>query len=96
MSYPLSSIITVSNEVLCQEVGGETVLLDLNGENYFSLNTVGSRIWQLMQEPEELQIVFDTILAEFDVDEGQLKNDLDELLDDLIARSLVSIESNND
>ncbi len=31
--------------VLSQEVNGETVLLDLQGEGYFGLNAVGTRSW---------------------------------------------------
>jgi len=39
----------IATEVLSQEVNGETVLLDLTGECYFSLNQVGTRIWQLLK-----------------------------------------------
>ena len=38
--------IQISPDVLSQEVNGETVLLDLEGESYFGLNEVGTRVWQ--------------------------------------------------
>lgn len=41
--------------VLSQEVNGETVLLDLQGEGYFGLTAVGTRIWQLLKNDYGLQ-----------------------------------------
>ena len=91
MSIPLSSNITISSEVLAQEVDGETVLLDLQSECYFGLDEVGTRIWQLLQEQGELQKVFDTMLEEYDVDAKQLENDLNELLEKLLDEGLIVV-----
>ena len=92
MMIPLSSTFSISKEVLSQEVSGETVLLDLQSESYFGLDAVGTRIWQLLQEKSRFQQVFDTMLEEYDVDEKQLENDLNELLDKLIAEELITIK----
>ena len=50
MNLDLNQTITLSPEVISQEVSGETVLLDLQSENYFGLDEVGTRIWQLINE----------------------------------------------
>jgi len=78
-------------DVLSQEVSGETVLLDLNSENYFGLNEVGTRIWQLMQEDGDLQKVYDTMLDEYDVDKKQLGKDMEELVAKLVDAGLIEI-----
>ncbi|MBT6125779.1 MAG: PqqD family protein, partial [Halieaceae bacterium] len=44
----LNQVVTLSPDVISQEVSGETVLLDLNSEHYFGLDEVGTRIWQLI------------------------------------------------
>lgn len=93
MLIPLSSTITISTEVLAQEVEGETVLLDLQSESYFGLDAVGTRIWQLLQEHNNLQKVFDIILEEYDVDEKQLEKDLGELLVKLVDEGLMTVEN---
>ena len=46
---------SISKEVLSQELNGETVLLDLQGESYFGLNEVGTRIWQLIQSEQTVE-----------------------------------------
>ena len=84
--------VKVSPEVLCQEIEGESVFLDLKSESYFGLDEVGTRIWQLLQEKEGLQSVFDTLLQEYDVEPQQLKADLDDLLAKLSESGLVSLE----
>lgn len=86
----LTQIISLSPEVISQEVSGETVLLDLNSENYFGLDEVGTRIWQLIESSGRLQDIYDTMLAEFEVDPDQLLDDMEQLLDDLEKAGLVS------
>ena len=80
MILNLNQTITLSPEVISQEVSGETVLLDLESENYFGLDEVGTRIWQLIKETNDLQAIYQTLLAEYDVSEQRLQQDLDTLL----------------
>jgi len=87
----INQTIKVLPDVLSQEVRGETVLLDLNGENYFGLDAVGTRIWQLLQEHSNLQIIYDTMLEEYDVEGEQLEKDIDELITKLVEAGLVDI-----
>lgn len=87
----LNQTVVLSPEVISQEVSGETVLLDLDSENYFGLDEVGTRIWQLIQENGELQSVYDTLLAEYDVTPEQLLQDMEKLLTDIQAAGLVRL-----
>jgi Coenzyme PQQ synthesis protein D (PqqD) len=88
----LQQKVTISPEVLSQEVDGETVILDLKSENYFGLDEVGTRIWQLLNDGSNLQAVFDTLLTEYDVDEKQLGKDLQDHMVLLVEAGLISLE----
>jgi len=88
----LNQTITPSPEVISQEVSGETVLLDLQSENYFGLDEVGTRIWQLIKETSDLQAIFKTLLAEYDVSEERLRQDLDTLLGEISGLGLIRLE----
>lgn len=88
----LNQTITLSPEVISQEVSGETVLLDLESEHYFGLDEVGTRIWQLIKETDNLQTIFQTLLAEYDVSEERLTQDLDKLLTEIAELGLVQLE----
>jgi hypothetical protein len=80
----------ISDEVLSQEVNGETVLLDLQGESYFGLDEVGTRIWQLLQEKSTVAQAVNTLFQEYDVSREQLESDVGQLLEKLIDAGLIT------
>jgi len=82
--------ITLSPEALFQEVGGEIVILDLKSEQYFGLNEVGARIWQLLAAHGDLQQAFDAVAKEFDVTPDQLEADINILIEELNNSGLIS------
>ena len=89
----LNQTITLSPEVISQEVSGETVLLDLESENYFGLDEVGTRIWQLIKETGDLRDIYDTLLEEYEVGEERLQTDLAALLTEIAGLGLVTLEA---
>jgi len=88
----LNQTITLSPDVISQEVSGETVLLDLESEHYFGLDEVGTRIWQLAKETDDLNAIYQTLLAEYDVSEERLQQDLDNLLAEISGLGLIRLE----
>lgn len=82
-----------SEDVLFQEVGGEAVLLDLASESYFGLDPVGTRFWSLLEGSTSLASVHQAMLAEYDVEPGQLESDLLALVSRLAEAGLVTLES---
>jgi hypothetical protein len=87
----LDQRITLSPRVISQEVSGETVILDLESENYFGLDAVGTRIWQLIGEHGDLRRIVTTLLEEYEVEEAQLLTDLETLITDAAGRGLISL-----
>jgi hypothetical protein len=81
--------IEISDEVLFQEVSGETVLLDLDSEQYFGLDAVGTRVWQLIGAGATAEAVVDTLLEEYEVERDELAADVAELLDRLAEAGLI-------
>ena len=89
MKFQPADRFSISDEVLSQEVNGETVLLDLQGESYFGLNEVGTRIWQLITAEQTVAEVLSTLSDEYDASREQLENDVGELLAKLAGAGLV-------
>lgn len=81
--------IEISPDVLFQEVGGETVLLDLESEHYFGLDAVGTRIWGLLGEGASVGAVVDTLLQEYEVERATLEADVAELISRLAEAGLI-------
>ncbi len=85
----LDTLLTRSSEVLFQEVGGEAVLLDLASEQYFGLDPVGTRIWELLDGSTSLADVLHTLLQEYDAAEARIGDDLLQLAQSLTDAGLV-------
>jgi len=83
--------IEISPDVLFQEVGGETVLLDLESEHYFGLDAVGTRIWALIGEGASAGGMVETLLQEYEVERATLEADVVELLSRLAEAGLIRI-----
>lgn len=79
-----------SPEVLFQPLGEEAVLLNLENNRYYGLNEVGARMWQLLQEHGDLDAVVAQMVAEYEVEEAVLRQDLQTLIAQLIEQEMLS------
>jgi Coenzyme PQQ synthesis protein D (PqqD) len=87
----LKSRISVGQNVHFQEVDGEAVLLNLESGKYFSLDRVGTRMWQLLAEHGQVESALRLLLQEYDVTEDRLQQDLIALIDRLASHGLVHV-----
>jgi hypothetical protein len=83
--------IVVPEDVLMREVAGESVILNLSTETYYSLDEVGTRFWQLLATCETIQQAYAHLADEFDVEAQDLRDDLIALIDDLVQHGLVQL-----
>ena len=93
MNLVLTDSITIPDDVLFRELDEEAVLLNLRTGVYFGLNSVGTRMWQLLADRLSLARVLETMANEYDVDRGVLQEDLMELVRQLCAKGLGEIVS---
>ena len=77
--------------VLFQQLQDEAVLLNLDSGQYFGLDEVGTRIWNLVVEGNALPQVVSDIVEEYEVDSDRCEADLLKLLQDLEAQGLVAV-----
>lgn len=85
--------VVASEDQISRDLGGEAVILDMKSGIYFGLNEVGARIWQLIQEPINIDILCKTLLSEYNVEEEQCKNDILKLLQEMLAQKLIVIKN---
>ncbi len=78
------------DRVMMQQVEGDSVLLDIDNGEYFSLNEVGSRVWELCDGARSLASIAQTICEEYDVEPSVALSDASELLEGLAGAGLVA------
>jgi hypothetical protein len=84
--------IRVSSGVLHQQIGQETVLLHPDSDEYFGLDAVGTRCWELLSSGVGIADIIAMLLEEYDVERSVLERDLERLLEALLDAGLVVVE----
>lgn len=79
----------IPDDVIFRVLGDEAMILNLVTRTYFSLDSVGTRIWQIIAEHGSAERVIETFLAEYEVQEGQLRQDLIDLIRQLKDKGLL-------
>lgn len=85
-------LVQVPKDVVCREIHGEAVLLNLATGIYFGLDPVGTRVWQLIGEQGSTEKIAEAMLAEYEVDDRRLRQDLDDLIRQLRDKGLVTTD----
>jgi hypothetical protein len=79
-------------DVMIQQVGGESVLLDLQSEQYFGLDPVGTRMMTLINEADTVAVALDQLVEEYEVERAALEADAIALIAECVAQGLLAIE----
>ena len=87
----IDSVITKNTEIDDTDLDGEKVMMNLDKGEYFMMNEVGSRIWEIISEPINVKGIVDTLRSEYEVDEETCKDTVVEFLGRLNNADLISI-----
>lgn len=80
---------SLNGRVLCRIVEDEAVLLDLDFGQYYGLNSVGTRIWQLLGDSHSPSSICDHVVREFEVSEGEAVADVEAFIGTLLEKRLL-------
>lgn len=85
------STVVASPDQVSSDLAGETVLLSMTDAKYYGFSGVGSRIWELVQQPVMVSAVCAVITEEYDVSRELCEDDVLRFLRDLAARGLLEV-----
>ncbi len=91
-----SQKIVLTKDTLFQPLEEDAVLLNLEREQYFGLDEVGTRMLQVMLESPNLGAAYEALLAEYEVTPGRLEADMARFLDELLENGLVRVLPDGD
>ena len=86
----LSLVQRSSDQIAC-DMGGEVVVLDLKSGTYYGLDTLGAKVWSLIEQPVSRADIRNAIMAEYDVDAETCDRDVAAFLDRMQAIGLVQV-----
>ena len=84
----------VPDDVLISRLQEESVILNLDSERYYGLDDIGTRILSVLTTSESIEAAYQTLVNEYDVDAHVLRQDLLELVEELVDRGIIQISDN--
>jgi hypothetical protein len=90
MITAMTTVVATKDQVSC-DLAGEAAILNLKNSMYYGLDTIGARIWNLLQTPTSVGTIRDAIQREYDVEAEQCERDLLDLLQKLAAEGLIQM-----
>ena len=78
-----------SDDVISRRVGDESVLVHLQSNTMYSLNSTGARAWELLGEGQDRESIETTLSDEYGIDRAEARRELETLIDDLKRHRLV-------
>ena len=86
------NIIVKNKEIDDSDIDGDKVMMNLDKGEYFMMNQVGSRIWDIIINPITVKDIIIKLLEEYDVEENTCKASVIEFLERLNRAELISIK----
>ena len=85
------SIVVVAKEQVSCPLGEEAAVLNLKNSVYYGLDSVGARVWTLLQQPRSVGELRDTLLSEYEVEARRCEQDLLALLESMRSEGLIEV-----
>lgn len=78
------------DQVIAQKAENDFLLLNMEDGNYYSLNEIGGRVWQLCDGTHTVSQVVSVLAAEYDAPYPVLEKDVVDLLEDFRKGKLIA------
>ena len=89
MNNATNAIFKGREGVVKQRASTSLVLLDIESGEYYTLNEVGDRVWELCDGSRSIGEVIGMISREYDASEDIITADVQELLEELVSANLL-------
>ena len=84
---------TISPSVFVQSIDDETLLMNSETELFYELNAIGSILWEIIQEKDNLDAVVDEMLERYDAEKEQIEKDLESFIQVPIEQKMILVNS---
>ncbi|SHH95223.1 lasso peptide biosynthesis PqqD family chaperone [Clostridium grantii] len=83
INISMNTIVEQREGIDTTDIDGEKAMMDLEKGQYFMLDSVGSRIWEIISKPCAVKQILLELMKEYDVDEKTCEEGTVEFLEKL-------------
>lgn len=91
MEKLLNAKVVQNKDIDASDIDGDKVMMNLERGMYFSLNSVGSKIWDIIENPTTIDEIVKTLLNEYDITEEKCKEAVVSFLKGLEVNGLIEM-----
>lgn len=77
------------DQVIFRQLGGETILVQLDSNEIFRLNETGARVWEVLSKQHDLAAIVTLVAEEYDVEPEELTRELEALIASLVGAGIL-------
>ncbi|MCB2263467.1 MAG: lasso peptide biosynthesis PqqD family chaperone [Candidatus Thiosymbion ectosymbiont of Robbea hypermnestra] len=93
MPLTITDTICRGNDLVFSDIEGEVVMMSIEKGNYYCLNEVGSRIWQLIEQPTTLADVCHELQEDFQVEPAACEQEVFKFAEKMVTAGLIEVQS---
>jgi hypothetical protein len=86
------SIVNRIEDILASDVDDEKIMMSIAQGQYYSLDPVASRVWELIQKPVMVSDLIDALLLKYDIDRETCEGDVLTFLEDLNEKGILEVD----
>lgn len=80
----------INSEILSSKIDEEAILMSIEEEFYFGLDSIGSRIWELLSiKPATVNELVVLLMKEYEVNEKVCREDVQQFIDKISIKKLI-------
>lgn len=87
----MDNVVVQNRDIDVSDLNNEKVMMNIDKGQYFSLNSLGSRIWELIDSPKKIRSVVNVLLQEYEVSEEECVESVTEFLNTLHHVELINV-----
>ena len=88
----LDSMVSQIEDIVASDIDDEKVMMSVEKGQYFGLEPVGSRIWEMIAQPVRVSELIDVLLGRYDVDRETCEKDVLAFLEELNEAGILQVE----
>jgi hypothetical protein len=85
MKLELTTVFRRNDEIIHSAIDNETVMMSIEQDEYYGLDEVGTRIWNILEEPHSTSEIIEFLEPDYDVDRKQMENDVLSFLEEMVS-----------
>lgn len=85
------TVVSHTAGMVSSDLDEKKVMMNIESGRYYGLDSIGSRIWELIEKPQKVQELVLELLKEYDVEENNCRRDVLLFLNKLHDQGLIDI-----